>query len=202
VYDPVIGRVMTADPEVQAPQMSQSYNRYSYCVNNPTSLTDPTGYEFAWGPLFFGGFSAISEVNNFAKNTGNWISGNWKTVVTVVAVVVVTVVTYGVLTAPTLAGMSAFSAGIVAGAAGGVLQGTMSTGLNGGSVTQMMESSAEDAAISAGTALLTEGAAVGIQDLQIPAPEAGYAMRLANGVIQGGVSEIRARGREGSTPDY
>jgi RHS repeat-associated protein len=47
LYDPRLGRVMSADPIVQAQYMSQSYNRYSYCMNNPLLLTDPSGYS-AW----------------------------------------------------------------------------------------------------------------------------------------------------------
>jgi hypothetical protein len=45
VYDPELGRFMSADPFVQAPYNSQSYNRYSYVFNNPLSFTDPSGYE-------------------------------------------------------------------------------------------------------------------------------------------------------------
>ena len=45
VYDPSIGRFASADPFVQAPFNPQSLNRYSYVINNPLSLTDPTGYE-------------------------------------------------------------------------------------------------------------------------------------------------------------
>jgi RHS repeat-associated protein len=44
VYDPVIGRFVSADPFIQAPKDLQSYNRYSYVLNNPLSLTDPSGY--------------------------------------------------------------------------------------------------------------------------------------------------------------
>ena len=44
IYDPLIGRFMTPDPLVQSPENSQSYNRYSYVWNNPTNLTDPTGF--------------------------------------------------------------------------------------------------------------------------------------------------------------
>lgn len=44
VYDPVIGRFVSADPFIQSPKDLQSYNRYSYVLNNPLSLTDPTGY--------------------------------------------------------------------------------------------------------------------------------------------------------------
>lgn len=45
VYDPTIGRFLSADLYVQAPDNSQSYNRYSYVANNPLSRIDPTGYQ-------------------------------------------------------------------------------------------------------------------------------------------------------------
>jgi RHS repeat-associated protein len=46
VYDPVLGRFLSPDPIVQLPAFSQSWNRYSYVSNAPTSLTDPSGYVF------------------------------------------------------------------------------------------------------------------------------------------------------------
>ncbi len=46
VYDPEIGRFLSADPHVQAPHASQSYNRYAYALNNPLKYTDPSGYFF------------------------------------------------------------------------------------------------------------------------------------------------------------
>lgn len=42
---------------MQAPGNSQSYNRYSYCINNPLIYTDPTGYNWwqeFWGKIFGG----------------------------------------------------------------------------------------------------------------------------------------------------
>ncbi len=44
VYDPTLGRFLTPDPLVQAPTLSQSWNRYSYVWNNPLRNTDPSGY--------------------------------------------------------------------------------------------------------------------------------------------------------------
>jgi RHS repeat-associated protein len=44
IYDPTIGRFLQADPFIQAPKNSQSYNRYAYVLNNPLSYTDPSGY--------------------------------------------------------------------------------------------------------------------------------------------------------------
>lgn len=46
VYDPIIGRFLSADPFVQAPSNLQSLNRYSYVTNNPLSMTDPSGFNW------------------------------------------------------------------------------------------------------------------------------------------------------------
>jgi RHS repeat-associated protein len=46
IYDPTLGRFLQADPHIQAPMNSQNYNRYSYVLNNPMSMTDPSGYFF------------------------------------------------------------------------------------------------------------------------------------------------------------
>ena len=43
-YDPMIGQFLSPDPFVQSPDNSQSYNRFSYCMNNPLKFTDPSGY--------------------------------------------------------------------------------------------------------------------------------------------------------------
>jgi len=44
VYDPVTARFLSADPTIQFPDNLQSYNRYSYVLNNPLAFTDPSGY--------------------------------------------------------------------------------------------------------------------------------------------------------------
>ena len=46
VYDPATGRFLNADRVVQDMGDSQTYNRYSYCANNPVNVTDPTGNSF------------------------------------------------------------------------------------------------------------------------------------------------------------
>jgi uncharacterized protein RhaS with RHS repeats len=46
VYDPTLGRFLSADPYVQFPETTQGLNRYTYVNNNPLSLTDPSGYFF------------------------------------------------------------------------------------------------------------------------------------------------------------
>ena len=44
IYNPLLGRFLNADPIVQAPTNYQSLNRYSYVLNNPLTLTDPSGH--------------------------------------------------------------------------------------------------------------------------------------------------------------
>lgn len=45
LYDPLIGRFMSADPHVTDPYDLRSFNRYSYVWNNPLAMTDPSGYD-------------------------------------------------------------------------------------------------------------------------------------------------------------
>ena len=42
-YDPLVGRFLSPDNFVQAPDFTQSFNRYAYCLNNPLIYTDPSG---------------------------------------------------------------------------------------------------------------------------------------------------------------
>ncbi len=44
IYDPLLGRFLSADTIVPHPSDLQSYNRYSYCDNNPLSRIDPSGH--------------------------------------------------------------------------------------------------------------------------------------------------------------
>ena len=46
MYDPVLGRFLSPDNYVQMPTSAQSFNRYSYCLNNPLKYTDPSGELF------------------------------------------------------------------------------------------------------------------------------------------------------------
>ncbi len=59
MYDPMLGRFLTPDPFVQAPDYTQGLNRYIYCLNNPLSLVDPSGYSWLsknYKSLFAAGF--------------------------------------------------------------------------------------------------------------------------------------------------
>jgi len=70
LYDPVVGRFFSPDNYVQLPDNPQSYNRYSYCLNNPLKYTDPSGQSFI-GSLILG--AVINMAINFASQC---IAGN------------------------------------------------------------------------------------------------------------------------------
>ena len=71
MYDPYTGRFLSPDPFVQAPGSTQGLNRYAYCLNNPLSLTDPTGYNWLGNA-----FSAIVGIA-VGVETGGLASGVW-----------------------------------------------------------------------------------------------------------------------------
>ena len=59
-YDPELGRFIQPDTVIQDLSNPQSFNRYSYCVNNPLRYTDPTGLDY-WGDvggMFIGYYQA------------------------------------------------------------------------------------------------------------------------------------------------
>jgi RHS repeat-associated protein len=63
VYDPILGRFLSPDKYVQAPGFTQSFNRYSYCLNNPLIFTDPSG-------------------NTWLSQFGDWISKSYNSTIT------------------------------------------------------------------------------------------------------------------------
>ena len=74
-YDPLLGRFLSPDPYVQAPDNPQNYNRYSYCLNNPLKYTDPSG-EFFWIPFAigaaFGAYTGYKIADANGYDLGNW----------------------------------------------------------------------------------------------------------------------------------
>lgn len=74
LYDPLLGRFFSPDNYVQLPDFSQSYNRYSYCLNNPLKYTDPSGEFIEF--IAFGLFNVASSMMQAAANGDNiWKAG-------------------------------------------------------------------------------------------------------------------------------
>ncbi|MBT2559801.1 VCBS repeat-containing protein [Pedobacter sp. ISL-68] len=75
LYDPKLHRFLSPDNFVQDPYNTQTYNRYSYAMNNPLMFTDPNG-EFIWaffavGALIGALTGGVSYVAS-AIRTGDW----------------------------------------------------------------------------------------------------------------------------------
>jgi RHS repeat-associated protein len=111
VYDPLVGRMMSADPTVPDPLNGQAWNRYSYVGNNPLAFTDPTGY--SW----------LSEAFN-------WIAGVFKRSLVQIAVSTVCAITPGCL--PFLPLVAAVTSAVVAGVTTGKLSAALEAGLISG----------------------------------------------------------------------
>lgn len=97
MYDPVLGRFLSPDPFVQAPDFTQGLNRYIYCMNNPLSLFDPSGY--------------------------SWFSKNWKALTAAVVGIAVSIITAGSATTPYIAAIAGAAGGAAAGLTGALLNG-------------------------------------------------------------------------------
>ena len=118
VYDPDLGRFLSADPVIQFPGYSQSYNRYSYVLNNPLSYTDPSGFFFK--KLFKGIGKLFKGVARAVKSVLRTITRNIRTIAAI-----------GVLFIP---GVNAYAAGFVSGlvASGGDLKAGLINALTAG----------------------------------------------------------------------
>lgn len=80
-YDPLVGQFLSPDPFVQSATSSQSYNRYSYCWNNPLKFVDPSGYTsfYVDGMMLserqFGLFWQSSALNGFENIENTSVGG-------------------------------------------------------------------------------------------------------------------------------
>lgn len=176
IFDPVLGRFLSADPNIDGVSDSQGYNRYSYVLNNPLNATDPSGY------------LTLREVI--------------PAIVAVVVTVVVTVVTYGAGTEATASGFMAIlgeaGAGgslattsvIVGAGAAGFASGFSGSLLNGGSIGDAFRAGLIGGATGAFTAWASLGIASAVKGI-----ESGVLRELAratsHGTVGGLVSEAQ-----------
>lgn len=162
LYDPMVGRMLSPDNFVQDPSNSQSYNRYSYCINNPLKYTDPSGQVFLaddiLGAITLAAiFSATTYTFQIATSPGGFDDWNWESFVANAALGgAIGGLTFGIGQAagqaiPLLSGyMTQTTARIIVGAgqmlAHGVVQGVMNMG-SGGAFLQGFASGASSSLI-------------------------------------------------------
>lgn len=127
MYDATLGRFISADPHVQATNMSQSYNRYSYVLNNPLKYTDPSGYFFK--KLFRGIKKVFKKIVNVVKKVVNAI----KPYVGIIVGGLITTFCQVCGSAVLKAAIAGFASGAVGAAVNGgnILQSALLGGLSG-----------------------------------------------------------------------
>ncbi|MEO0511192.1 MAG: RHS repeat-associated core domain-containing protein, partial [Verrucomicrobiota bacterium] len=111
IYDSLLGRMLSADPHIQSPTNLQNYNRYSYVLNNPLSMTDPSGFFFK--KLF--------------KSIAKFFKKFWRPLVAIaLAAVIMFVIGPAIFNVANFAALStqqAFATTVLAGAASGAVTG-------------------------------------------------------------------------------
>ncbi|SMN00333.1 Rhs family protein [uncultured Candidatus Thioglobus sp.] len=171
VYDPQIGRFLSADIYIQNPYNTQSYNRYSYVLNNPLKYTDPSGHFI---------FSAIAAIFSAVAATA-------AVVVQVVTAIVSTV--WGVAQAvggvigQFIGGAIGATEATIAAISQGASIGFVSGGISGGS----LESAFKGAVYGGASAGLAQyiGHGIGVNGM-----ETGISKNIAHGFSQGATSQI------------
>ena len=128
LYDPYLARFLSPDNYVQMPDFSQSFNRYSYCLNNPLKYTDPDG-EIAWWVVaaFVGGAFNVAANMDDINNAGDF---------------------FGYF------GVGAV-AGVVGGATGGLVIGT--GGILGGTLAGLVGGATSGFILGAGNSIVANG---------------------------------------------
>jgi RHS repeat-associated protein len=126
LYDPLLGRFISADSIVPEPGNLQAYNRYSYCLNNPLIYTDPSGQ-----------FSLGDALNSFISGLVGALAA---------AAVIVAIAGTGGLAAPLSLSWGTLA---LAGAAGGVAAGGTGTALSGAGFQGIIQAAALGGAMGA-----------------------------------------------------
>jgi len=109
LYDPVLGRFLNPDMNVQAPDNSQSYNRYSYCMNNPMLYADISG-------------------NTWFTNLGDWLGNAGK-----IAVVIGVSIAVSAAVIASCGTLAPLAIAVIAGAVSGLAGNMVNTAFSGGS---------------------------------------------------------------------
>jgi RHS repeat-associated protein len=155
IYDPLIGRMMSADIMVPDAGNLQAYNRYSYVINNPLSFTDPSGFCFFCDP--------IRELAKTAKKLSDAFSTqDMQNAGKVVVIAVATYYTggvvagwmgYGSMAAAITVPGATFTSALAVGAASGFAAGYVGAHLYGANGQQAWHAGLRGAGAGAGMAL-------------------------------------------------
>jgi RHS repeat-associated protein len=78
MYDPVLGRLVSADSIAAAKENPQTRNRYSYVLNNPLKYADPTGHCAKGFDQTLAGCEQYLNMHGWNINLADWIYDDLK----------------------------------------------------------------------------------------------------------------------------
>ncbi|HPE61926.1 MAG TPA: FG-GAP-like repeat-containing protein [Thiolinea sp.] len=171
LYDPRLGRFISADPFVQFANNTQSYNHYSYVLNNPLSYTDPTGY-------------FLSGLRHTLGKVFNWVGDNFRTIVAIAVGAATGFVANAII--------GGFWGAVVGGAVAGfsstlVATGSLEAAFAAGAIGALSGGAAWEIAHGLGPLGRLVGAAVN--------RFGGVALSIAHGVAQGAITSLLQGGK-------
>ena len=164
LYDPEIGRFLSADTLIPDAGLMHSYNRYIYVLNNPLKYTDPSGHNWI--------SDRWEDFTNSMNQAAGWVRDNF----TLVANIAIQAL---------LPGAGSLAISIMRGAAAGFVGGLVSTGSVQGAVQGALWGG-----VGAGVAgFVGHGGAFGYAWGN--ASPFGNMRLLAHGVSQGLITQLR-----------
>ncbi|MBR3075993.1 MAG: VCBS repeat-containing protein, partial [Bacteroidales bacterium] len=175
LYDPILGRFLSPDPFIQAPDLPINFNRYAYCLNNPLKYNDPDG-EFVitttmilvTGAIIGATFGGIQGYKiGQAKGLSGWDM-------------------FGCIAAGSaIGGAAAFAGGYVATALAPVVAAAGYGGFVGGAITGAFSGAAAGAINGLGFGALSTGTLDGAFN----AGAQGMALGMLSGAAMGGIMQ-------------
>ena len=140
LYDPIVGRMLSPDNNVQMPDYTQNHNRYSYALNNPLKYTDPDGEVIQLAPILIGMAIGAASYTTIHLVTHDFTFKDWSWGAFAGSVVAGAV--GGIVTpALTAAGIGGFYGGAISGAASGFSSNLTAGIINGDEFKTIMKKS-------------------------------------------------------------
>jgi RHS repeat-associated protein len=124
IYDPLVGRMMSADPFVPDPTNAQAWNRYSYVINNPLAFTDPNGY------CFLGLCGLGNAISGAIRSIGSVLNTQFLTSILKIGAVALCTIAPGC--APFIPLVAAVTSAVITGVTTGRLDAALQAGLIAG----------------------------------------------------------------------
>lgn len=181
IYDAVLGRFLSADPNISDIEDLQSFNRYSYVLNDPLTLTDPSGY-FSLGGAFRSIASAFASVVKAVVNVQvGYYKLQWK-YRKEIAIAVIIIAS---------AGSAAPAVIILSGAAVGFISGFETTIQNGGSLNDALSAGFTGAVIGGISAGVGYGLGAAVGELGAQGLTQAGCQVVASGLRDGVVESLQ-----------